>query len=44
MSTTTSTGTTGSSGRPLSPHLTAYKWGPHMLVVVLLIVIGKSRW
>ncbi len=26
--------------RPLSPHLTAYKWGPHMLVSIMHRVMG----
>ena len=26
--------------RPLSPHLTAYKWGPHMLVSILHRIMG----
>ena len=38
MSSTTSS----SSGRPLSPHLTAYKWGPHMLVSILHRVTGAA--
>jgi succinate dehydrogenase / fumarate reductase, cytochrome b subunit len=27
-------------GRPLSPHLTIWKWGPHMLVSILHRVMG----
>lgn len=38
MSSTTSS----SSGRPLSPHLTAYKWGPHMLVSILHKLTGSA--
>jgi succinate dehydrogenase / fumarate reductase, cytochrome b subunit len=29
-----------SSARPLSPHLTIWKWGPHMLVSILNRVMG----
>ena len=28
--------------RPLSPHLSAYKWGPHMLVSILHRVTGGA--
>lgn len=28
--------------RPLSPHITAYKWGPHMLVSILHRVTGDG--
>ena len=28
--------------RPLSPHLTAYKWGPHMLVSILHRITGAG--
>ena len=28
--------------RPLSPHLTVYKWGPHMLVSILHRVTGAG--
>jgi succinate dehydrogenase / fumarate reductase cytochrome b subunit len=28
--------------RPLSPHLTVYKWGPHMLVSILHRVTGGA--
>ena len=28
--------------RPLSPHLTIYKWGPHMLVSILHRVTGSG--
>ncbi|MEO7602621.1 MAG: succinate dehydrogenase, cytochrome b556 subunit [Sphingomicrobium sp.] len=38
MSTTTSS----SSGRPLSPHLGIYKWGPHMLVSILHRLTGSA--
>ena len=35
--------TTSSTGaRPLSPHLTAYKWGPHMLVSILHRLTGAA--
>ncbi len=30
----------GASGRPLSPHLQVYKWGPHMTVSILHRVSG----
>jgi len=29
-------------GRPLSPHLTIWKWGPHMLVSILHRVTGAG--
>jgi len=29
-------------GRPLSPHLTIWKWGPHMLVSILHRVTGAA--
>lgn len=29
-------------GRPLSPHLTIWKWGPHMLVSILHRVTGSA--
>jgi succinate dehydrogenase / fumarate reductase cytochrome b subunit len=29
-------------GRPLSPHLTIWKWGPHMLVSILHRVTGSG--
>jgi succinate dehydrogenase / fumarate reductase cytochrome b subunit len=29
-------------GRPLSPHLTIWKWGPHMLVSILHRVTGTA--
>lgn len=29
-------------GRPLSPHLTIWKWGPHMLVSILHRVTGTG--
>jgi succinate dehydrogenase / fumarate reductase, cytochrome b subunit len=29
-------------GRPLSPHLTIWKWGPHMLVSILHRATGTS--
>ena len=38
----TSTTTTVRHERPLSPHLTAYKWGPHMLVSILHRVTGAA--
>ena len=38
MSTTNSSG----SGRPLSPHLGIYKWGPHMLVSILHRLTGSA--
>jgi succinate dehydrogenase / fumarate reductase cytochrome b subunit len=28
--------------RPLSPHLTAYKWGPHMVVSILHRITGAG--
>jgi len=28
--------------RPLSPHITAYKWGPHMLVSILHRITGDG--
>ena len=28
--------------RPLSPHLSIYKWGPHMLVSILHRVTGAA--
>ena len=30
------------SGRPLSPHLQVYKWGPHMLVSILHRATGDA--
>jgi len=30
------------SSRPLSPHLTAYRWGPHMLVSILHRITGAG--
>jgi succinate dehydrogenase / fumarate reductase cytochrome b subunit len=30
------------SGRPLSPHLTIWKWGPHMLVSILHRATGSA--
>lgn len=30
------------SQRPLSPHLTAYRWGPHMLVSILHRITGTG--
>lgn len=30
------------SGRPLSPHLTIWKWGPHMLVSILHRATGTA--
>ncbi len=30
------------SGRPISPHLQVYKWGPHMLVSILHRVSGDG--
>lgn len=30
------------ANRPLSPHITAYKWGPHMLVSILHRVTGDG--
>jgi succinate dehydrogenase / fumarate reductase cytochrome b subunit len=38
MSSTTSS----KAERPLSPHITAYKWGPHMLVSILHRVTGAG--
>jgi len=29
-------------GRPLSPHLTIWKWGPHMLVSILHRITGSG--
>ena len=40
MSSTTSSSTSSGGERPLSPHITAYKWGPHMLVSILHRVTG----
>lgn len=37
-----STTTRSSSGRPLSPHLGIYKWGPHMLVSILHRLTGSA--
>jgi succinate dehydrogenase / fumarate reductase cytochrome b subunit len=31
------------SGRPLSPHLTIWKWGPHMLVSILHRATGSAN-
>jgi succinate dehydrogenase / fumarate reductase cytochrome b subunit len=31
------------SGRPLSPHLTIWKWGPHMLVSILHRATGTAN-
>lgn len=31
------------SSRPLSPHLTIWKWGPHMLVSILHRVTGTAN-
>lgn len=28
--------------RPLSPHITAYKWGPHMIVSILHRATGTA--
>ena len=33
---------TNSSQRPLSPHLTVYKWGPHMIVSILHRLTGSG--
>ena len=33
---------TASTKRPLSPHLTIWKWGPHMLVSILHRVTGNG--
>ena len=33
---------TATRTRPLSPHLTAYKWGPHMLVSIMHRVMGVA--
>lgn len=33
---------TASTKRPLSPHLTIWKWGPHMLVSILHRVTGNA--
>lgn len=30
-------------GRPLSPHLTIWRWGPHMLVSILHRVTGSAN-
>jgi succinate dehydrogenase / fumarate reductase cytochrome b subunit len=30
------------AGRPLSPHITIWKWGPHMLVSILHRVTGDG--
>jgi succinate dehydrogenase / fumarate reductase cytochrome b subunit len=30
------------AGRPLSPHLTIWKWGPHMLVSILHRITGDG--
>ena len=30
------------AARPLSPHLTIWKWGPHMLVSILHRATGKK--
>ena len=30
-------------GRPLSPHLTIWKWGPHMLVSILHRATGVAN-
>ncbi len=30
------------TGRPLSPHLTIWRWGPHMLVSILHRVTGSA--
>ena len=33
---------TRNPNRPLSPHLTVYKWGPHMLVSILHRITGAG--
>ena len=33
---------TAPSSRPLSPHLTIWKWGPHMLVSILHRITGSA--
>ena len=33
---------TAPDSRPLSPHLTIWKWGPHMLVSILHRVTGGA--
>src|SRR3712207_3527050 len=35
-------GTTGPTARPMSPHLTVWKWGPHMLVSILHRITGGA--
>lgn len=32
----------GTASRPLSPHLSIWKWGPHMLVSILHRVVGTG--
>ncbi len=36
------TATDSSIGRPMSPHLGVYKWGPHMLVSILHRITGDG--
>jgi succinate dehydrogenase / fumarate reductase cytochrome b subunit len=33
---------TATTNRPLSPHITAYKWGPHMIVSILHRLTGSA--